>query len=54
MGLSYEGRLLALGTNIGLRWKGITVTNPLAYNAAERITALKSIMIVLIEASDAN
>jgi hypothetical protein len=49
MGISYEGRLLALGTNIGLRWKGITVTNALAYNAAETITALKS-----LEASDAN
>jgi len=51
MGLNSEGRLLALGPNIGLRLKGIRVTNALAYNAAERITALKSFKI---EASDAN
>jgi hypothetical protein len=41
MGLNYKNRLLAFSANFRLGCKCLTVTNPLAYNKTELITAIK-------------
>jgi hypothetical protein len=45
MGLSYNGWLLALPVNIGLRWHGLIVANTLAYYDTTKNIAVKSFIV---------
>jgi hypothetical protein len=40
-----KGRLTALPTNIILVWKGLTVTNTLAYYNTELVNNVKSVIV---------
>jgi hypothetical protein len=45
MGLHFKGRLFALLPNIILGWKGLKVTNTLAYRGPKLITIVKSFIV---------
>jgi hypothetical protein len=43
----YSGKFLALPTNTKLRWRGLEVTNALAYYDTATITAVKSFIVLM-------
>jgi hypothetical protein len=46
-----NGRLLGLPSYVRLGWRGLTVTNALAYRGVAFITAVKCFLVQLTEAS---
>ncbi len=45
MVINSNGRLLGLPSNVRLGWRGLTVTNALAYSVVAFITAVKCVLV---------